>query len=117
MNIAAIVATKVAIIQGTKMSVGFSALKAALAAMMLTGIRVNPDAWRQRNMICALEATSLLGFNSCRLSIAFNPKGVAALSSPSRLAEKFIIICPIEGCPFGISGNNLEKKGPMTRDK
>jgi hypothetical protein len=28
-----------------------------------------------------------------------------------------MIMCPIDGCPFGISGNNLEKKGPTILDK
>ena len=46
----------------------------------------------KQTMICELEATSLFGFNSCRLCIAFNPKGVAALSRFKRLAEKFIMI-------------------------
>src|SRR5690606_17382897 len=87
MTIAASVATKVTTIQGTKISVGLAECKAALTAITLTGIKVSPDACRQRNMICALLAVFLLGFNSCRLSIAFNPKGVAALSKPSRLAE------------------------------
>src|SRR5690606_33047712 len=89
MNIAAMVATKVAIMQGTKISVGLADFKAALAAIIDTGMSVRPDACRQRNMICALEARSLSGFISCRLSIAFSPKGVAALSRPRRLAEKF----------------------------
>src|SRR6187431_1329670 len=115
MNIAAIVATKVAIIQGTKISVGFAdgGLTAALAAMIETGINVNPAAWRHINITCAFVALLLSGFNSCKLSIALIPKGVAALSSPSMLAEKFIIMCPIDGCPFGISGNIFEKNGPM----
>ena len=41
---AAIVATKVVIIQGTKISVGFADLKAALTAITLTGIKENPAA-------------------------------------------------------------------------
>jgi len=46
MNIAAIVATNVAIIHGTKISVGFpdGGFTAALAAMIATGINVNPAA-------------------------------------------------------------------------
>ena len=36
---AAIVATKVAIMQGIKISVGFTAFNDALTAMMLTGIK------------------------------------------------------------------------------
>ena len=114
---AVMVPTKVTIIQGRKTSVGSEAFCAALTAITLTGIKFKPAACKQRNMICELEATSLVGLSSCKLSIAFNPKGVAALSKPSRLAEKFMIICPMEGCPFGISGKSLEKKGPTMRDK
>src|ERR1035437_4997245 len=109
---AAIVATKVAIIQGINMSVGFTAFKEALIAIILTGINVSPDACKQRNIICALDAVSFLGLISWRLSIALIPKGVAALSRPSKLAEKFITMWPIAGWFFGNSGNNLEKKGP-----
>ena len=61
MIIAAMVATKVAIMQGMKISVGLAAFSAERAAMIVTGISVSPDACRQRNMICALEAVSLLG--------------------------------------------------------
>ena len=45
-NMAARVATNVAIMQGMKISVGFAAagLTAALAAMIVTGIRVRPEA-------------------------------------------------------------------------
>ena len=43
--------------------------------------------------------------------MALSPRGVAALSSPSILALKFIIIEPIEGSFLGISGNNLENNG------
>ena len=116
MDIAANVATKVAIRQGIKMSVGLVACNDARIAMMLVGIRVNPDACKQRNIICALDAVSLFGFNSCKLCMAFNPKGVAALSRFKRLAEKFNIICPNAGCPFGTSGNNFEKKGAINLD-
>ena len=85
--------------------------------MTVTGIRVRPDACSAMNMIWALDATSLFGFNSCKLSIAFKPKGVAALSRLSRLALKFIIICPVAGWPLGISGNILEKNGQIILDK
>ena len=43
--------------------------------------------------------------------MAFNPKGVAALSSPNKFAEKLSNICPKEGWFLGISGNNFEKNG------
>src|SRR5258708_28283598 len=93
-NRAAIVATNVAIMQGIKISVGLAAegFTAARDAIMLTGIKVRPEACRHKNIICALEALSLFGLICCRLSIVLIPKGVAALSSPKRLAEKFIIM-------------------------
>src|SRR6185312_16766149 len=100
---AAIVAANVAIIQGIKISVGLVAFNDALMAMILTGIKVSPEACKHKNMICELEAVSLLAFSSWRLSIAFSPKGVAALSSPRRLAEKCITMCPIAGWCFGNS--------------
>src|ERR1043166_2312483 len=105
-NIAAIVATNVAIMHGTKISVGLAAggLTAARAAIIETGMSVRPDACKHRNMICALDALSLFGFSSCRLSIAFSPKGVAALSRPKRFAEKFIIMSPMAGWFLGSSG-------------
>ena len=35
---------------------------------------------------------SLSGFNSCRLSIALSPNGVAAESKPKKLAAKFNVM-------------------------
>ena len=67
------------------------------AARIETGIMVRPEAFNTKNMICAFEAVSFFGFNSCKSFIAFNPTGVAALSKPSMFAEKFIIIDPIAG--------------------
>jgi hypothetical protein len=63
---AAMVAAAVAIIQGMNMSVGFAAggLTDARIAIMLIGIRVSPDAWSTRNMICALLALSFSGLSS-----------------------------------------------------
>ena len=46
--------------------------------------------------------------------MAFRPIGVAALSSPSILAEKFSIIDPYAGCPLGSSGKSLSKNGPKS---
>ena len=91
------VATKVAMSVGTNISVGFLELIVTLCAMMLTGIMVSPDAFSTINMICELEAVSFTGFTSCRLFMAFKLKGVAALSSPSILAEKLIIMWPMAG--------------------
>lgn len=113
------VAANVAIMQGRKISVGLTAggLTDARMAMMLMGINVSPDACNTKNMIWALLAVSFSGFNSCKLCIALSPKGVAALSNPSRFAEKFMIMCPKAGCLSGTSGKSLEKNGPTMRDK
>ena len=77
---------------------------------------VKPEAFKTKNIICAFEATVLFGFNSCKSFIAFSPKGVAALSRPSILAEKFIIIEPTAGWSFGISGNKRVNKGATNFD-
>lgn len=116
---AATVAANVAIMQGMNISVGFAAggVIEALMAIILMGIKVRPEACSTKNMIWALLAVSLFGFSVCRLSMAFRPNGVAALSNPSRLAEKFIIMCPYAGCLGGSSGNNLLKKGATIFDR
>ena len=80
--------------------------------MMLTGIIVRPEAFSTRNMIWAFEAVSFLGFESCISFMALSPMGVAALSSPNMLAEKFSIIEPYAGWPLGSSGKSFSKKGP-----
>ncbi|OPZ26604.1 MAG: hypothetical protein BWZ00_01624 [Bacteroidetes bacterium ADurb.BinA174] len=48
--------------------------------------------------------------------MAFSPKGVAALSNPSILAETFIKMEPDAGCPLGISGKSLENNGATLRE-
>ena len=72
---------------------------------------VSPDVFSTRNIIIGLLAVSLCGFISCSSCIAFRPIGVAALSSPSMLAEKFMNIVPIAGCPLGMSGKILHSTG------
>jgi hypothetical protein len=47
--------------------------------------------------------------------MAFNPRGVAALSNPSILAEKFMKIEPNMGLSFGNDGNKREKNGDTQR--
>ena len=56
----------------------------------------------------AVPLCGLMRSSSC---IARIPKGVAALPSPITLADKFIIIAPIAGCPSGTSGNKRTKIG------
>ena len=98
--------------------------------MILTGMMVSPEVLSTKNMIIELEAVSLSFatfsadhpfstpcpsffdlFSSCMLSIAFSPSGVAALSSPSMLAAIFMKMCPVAGCPFGMSGKRRVKRG------
>ena len=107
---------KVASRMGTNISVGWVAPSCARYTMMLIGISVSPDVFSTRNMIMGLLAVSFLEFNSCRPSIAFSPKGVAALSSPSILAARFIKMLPVTGCPLGISGKSLLNRGPSNRE-
>jgi hypothetical protein len=45
--------------------------------------------------------------------MAFRPSGVAALSSPSMLALKFITMLPPAGWPRGMSGNSRRNSGSM----
>src|SRR6476620_8637411 len=102
--------------QGIKISVGLVAFSEDRTAIILTGMSVNPAACKHKNIICAFDALSFDGLISCRLCMALIPNGVAALSRPRRLAEKFNIIWPIAGWSFGSSGNSLEKNGPMILD-
>src|SRR6202000_580738 len=76
-NIPDMVATYVAMMMGIKTSVGSFAWRIARWAMMVTGNNCNPEVSITRYIIWALEAVSLSGFNSCKLSIAFKPSGVA----------------------------------------
>ncbi len=48
-------------------------------------------------MIIASVAVSFFPFSSCNSVMAFSPSGVAALSSPSMLADTFMNIDPMAG--------------------
>ena len=102
---------------GMKMSVGCAAPICARYIMMLTGIRISPDVLMTRNMIIGLVAVSFFGFSSCSSFIAFSPSGVAALSSPSMLADRFMKMEPMAGCPLGMSGKRRQNTGLSQRDK
>ena len=78
-------------------SVGCAAPSCARYTMMLTGMMVRPEVLSTRNIIMGFEAVSLRGLSSCRRSMAFRPRGVAALSRPSILAERFIKMLPNTG--------------------
>ena len=86
----------------------------ARCAMMDSGIKVKPEVCKTKNMICGSLASSLLGFRVCKLSMALRPKGVAALSKPKKLAEKFITRWPAAGWLRGTCGKMREKNGPIT---
>ncbi len=94
-----------------KISVGSADPSVARKAKILTGIKVSPEVLSTKNIIWASDAVSFSGLMSCSCAIAFKPSGVAALSSPSILAEKFIIIEPMAGWFFGSSGNSFVNNG------
>lgn len=98
--------------------------------MMDTGMRVRPEVLSTRNIIIGLVAVArsvafslsltcivaiFSSFSCCICSIAFRPRGVAALSRPSILAAMFINMLPVTGCPLGMSGNKRVKMGVSRR--
>lgn len=101
---------------GTNTSVDCAAPNCARYTMILIGIRVSPEVFKTRNIIIGLLAVSFFGLMACRPSIAFSPSGVAALSSPSMLAARFMKMLPVTGCPFGMSGNSLQNIGLRMRE-
>ena len=130
------VAAKVASRMGTKTSVGWAAPICALYTMMDTGMMVSPEVLSTRNIIMGFVAVALSSsicnleilpsrsmaalcsvLSCCMLSIALRPRGVAALSSPSMLAAMFMKICPVAGCPLGMSGKRRTKRGLSMRER
>lgn len=112
-----IVATDVAMRIGMKISVGLDAPPCARYIIMLIGIRHKPDELSTRNMIIASVAVSFRLLSDCISCMARSPIGVAALSRPSMLAEIFMKMAPIAGCPFGIPGKSREKNGLISLPK
>ena len=95
---------------------------------------VSPLVFKTRNMIIGFEAVSrrrsisaslisprsflILIFSfliSSMPSMAFRPRGVAALSRPSMLAPRFMKMWPKTGCPSGMSGKSRRKSGLRAR--
>ena len=72
---------------------------------------VSPEVFRTRNIIIGFVAVSFFVLSSCICCIAFNPVGVAALSSPSIFEAIFMKMLPITGWFFGISGKRRVKTG------
>ena len=110
-------AMKVAIRVGRKMSAALKLVKccsiAIVCRMAMTevGTSVSPAVLSTRNMICASLAVSFTGFSSCSSPIALRPSGVAALSSPSMVAERFMVTLPLAGWSLGTSLSSMRNKG------
>ena len=111
------VAMVVAMRIGTNTSVGFAAPHCARYIITPIGIRHNPEELRIRNMSIASVAVSFSVLIDCNSCIAFKPSGVAALSSPSMLADTFMNIAPRAGWFFGTDGNRRVNSGPMSLPK
>ena len=86
-------------------------------AMTEVGISVKPAVLSTRNMICALVAVSGRSLSDCSSCMAFRPRGVAALSRPSRLALMFMVIAPCAGWPAGTPGKICRMTGCTARAK
>ena len=114
-KIATKVDVNVASMIGRNTSDGFAAPNCARYIMMVIGIKVSPEALMHKNITMELLADSLFGFNSCNCCMAFNPIGVAALSSPSKFADRFMKIEPVTGWSLGISGKSLLNTGAANR--
>ena len=70
---------------------------AARIAIALAGIKVMPAVLIARKVHIAFVAVPLFVLSLSSSSIAFKPKGVAALLNPSMFAEIFMIIEPTAG--------------------
>ena len=79
---------------GRNISAGFAAPSCARYAMMVVGMMVSPLAPRTTNIIMALDALDLSVLSVWSSPMALSPIGVAALSSPSMLAAKFMNMVP-----------------------
>ncbi len=82
---------------------------------MVSGSKVTDEAFSTRNKIMALLAVSGFGFSVCNSRMAASPSGVAALSRPSTLADRFITTAPCAGCRAGTSGIKRRNKGASAR--
>lgn len=102
---------------GRKMSEGLAAPIWARYTITPRGTMVSPVVLSTRNMIMGLLAVSFCAFVACISFMAFSPRGVAALSRPSMLAEMFMNIEPKAGWLRGRSGKSRVKSGLIHREK
>ena len=96
-------------------SVGSAAPSWARNVKIVIGSMVTDEALMTMNMIMSLVAVSGSGLRVCSSFIALSPSGVAALSSPSTLADRFITIAPEAGWPSGMPGKSRRNSGPTSR--
>ena len=80
-------------------------------AMTPRGITATPEVLMARNSAIASVDTPLRVFRLSSSRIAFNPKGVAALPSPSMLAARFMIMAPMAGWSGGMEGKSRRMTG------
>ena len=100
-----------------KMAAGSVEPAAARRAITPVGNRVTLDVLMAKNNAMASVAVPRCGFSLSSSCMARMPKGVAALPSPSILAERFRIIAPMAGWSDGTSGNSLTINGRISRAK
>ncbi len=93
------------------MSSGFFALYLFLMAVIIVGMICSDAVFMMMNVIISFVAVFLFGFVSLRCCMAFIPKGVAALLTPSILAIMFrhIHLKALES--FFRSGKNFDSMG------
>ena len=100
---------------GMNTAAGSLAPSWARYSRMVTGNRVTAEVLSTRNRIWALLATWGSGLRLCRSFMALIPSGVAALSRPRILADRFRVIEEIAGCPAGTSGIRRVNSGDRAR--
>ena len=100
------VLTVVARITGPMISVGLAEPEAARMAITAAGINWTLLVLITRKVHMASVAVPFFSLRRFSSSMAFSPRGVAALPSPSILAEMFMIMAPMAGCSGGTSGKS-----------
>ena len=81
----------------------------------VVGISCREAVFSTTKVTMALLAVSFCRFSFCSSCMAASPSGVAALPSPSRLAERFIQMACRAGPPAGSSGNSRRVSGRNRR--
>src|SRR6185312_16157616 len=108
-----VVAHAVAIKTGMIMLVGFGSPALAKIAIAVAGMSCTLPVLIATNIHIASDAVPGVLLSLLSSSIAFNPKGVAALANPKTLAEIFKVMAPNTGWSRGICGNKKRSIGLM----